>query len=272
MAILQMHYFSQALFRTVSVNVILPADKSVDGAYLRRERPFKTLYLLHGYCGNHTDWVNYTRIQHWAEDRNLAVVMPSGENAFYVDHPYGSFGELVGRELVEITRRMFPLSPRREDTFLAGLSMGGYGAMRNGLKYWQTFGAIGAFSSALHYFELPPDTPGLGLKNENALFGNLRQAALTDQNPRVAYEAMEAGCRETRLPLPRIYMACGTEDELLPSNRSFRDFLVEKGAALTYTETPGAHNWDFWNEHILRFLDWLPLEDVNPGTGSGNVK
>lgn len=273
MALLQLNYFSQALYRTVSVNVILPADKLVGDEYLRPAAPYPTLYLLHGYCGNHTDWVNGTRVQRWAEERGLAVVMPSGENSFYVDQPAGKFGDFVGRELVELTRRMFPLSRRREDTFLAGLSMGGFGALRNGLKYYETFGSIAGFSSALDYFELPPDSPELLEKYNSDRFGALLPARETDVNPRVAFARMREGCQKNPALAPtRIYMACGSEDFLLNSNHSFRDYLLEAGADLTYVETPGCHSWDFWDTQIHALLDWLPLGAAQQGIHSGNVK
>lgn len=258
MAILQVNFFSELFCRTVTANVILPADKSANGSYVPREKPYKTLYLLHGYSGNYADWVHYTRIQHWAEERDLAVVMPSGENGYYVDSLLGDFGEFVGRELVEVTRRMFPLSNRREDTYLAGLSMGGYGAIRNGLKYWPTFSCIAGLSSALHFFE----TPRAKLTDPRArLFQACGVESPTDENPRVAYREMERGCLERGLPKTRIYMACGTSDSLLPGNRTFRDYLQSRDAALTYVEAPGKHNWDFWNDQILKVLKWLPLGD-----------
>lgn len=253
MALLHFSYYSQALLRTVPVQVVLPVDRVGENGYLPPDRPFPTLYLLHGYTGEETDWVVNTRIAQWAAAKGLAVVMPAGENAFYVDHPYGNFGELVGRELVEMTRRMFPLSHRREETFLAGLSMGGFGALRNGLKYHETFGKIGAFSAALDYFELPPRDGGLLGKYLSA---DLPEVADTDVNPRVAYEAM---ARSEAVPT-KIYMTCGTEDPLVSGNRSFRDFLTENGGALTYVERPGIHDWEFWNQAIQDFLDWLSLD------------
>ena len=131
MALIQFTYVSGLLERAVPVQVILPADKlNPQGAYLPPKK-YKTLYLLNGYLGCHTDWVSGTRIQRWAEERDLAVVMPAGENSFYVDRPgfYADYGKFVGQELVEMTRRIFPLSERKEDTFIGGLSMGGYGAM-----------------------------------------------------------------------------------------------------------------------------------------------
>ena len=152
MALIQMSFLSTALKRTVPVTVVLPVDNT---AFLRETPRFPTLYLLHGLLGSHTDWVCNTRIQKWAEERGLAVVMPSGDNSFYIDQllPNQDYGEFIGRELVEMTRRAFPLSHDREETFLAGLSMGGFGAMRNGLKYADTFSQIVSLSPALHLFE-----------------------------------------------------------------------------------------------------------------------
>ena len=126
MAFIQMNLLSKCLMRTVPVNVILPADKLVfPGMPEREDKPYKTLYLLHGIFGNHMDWGTGTRIQRYAEENDLAVVMPAGENAFYVDRADANdfYGEFVGRELVELTRKMFPLSDKREDTFIGGLWM-----------------------------------------------------------------------------------------------------------------------------------------------------
>ena len=136
MALLQVEFRSQTLKRIVPFNVILPTEKF--------KGPYPTLYLLHGLTDNCSAWLSNTRIRMWAEESGLAVVMPSGENSFYMDvlvkdGCLGDFGEYIGRELVEITREMFPLSDKREDTFIAGLSMGGFGACRNGLKYCETF-------------------------------------------------------------------------------------------------------------------------------------
>ena len=140
MALIQVNYLSRSLMRTVPLHVILPVDKisfeTMDYAN-RKDQKFKTLYLLHGIFGNYTDWVSGTRIQRWAEEKNLAVVMPSGDNAFYINTnmPTFDYEQFIAKELVDVTRRMFPLSDKREDTFIAGLSMGGYGALINGMKY-----------------------------------------------------------------------------------------------------------------------------------------
>ena len=266
MALIQVNYVSNALKRTVPMQVILPVDKLTPDGKLPAPKKFKTLYLLHGYLGNYTDWVSGTRIQRWAEERDLAVVMPSGDNAFYLDYPAtdNCYGQFVGRELVEITRRMFPLSDKREDTFIGGLSMGGFGAMRNGLKYHDTFGAIISFSGAFHFLEkMSLQCP----EYFTSVFGDLQQAVASDKNPWVLAKVLAKQGEQ----LPRIYIACGTEDRLLPQSRDFRDLLVANGFDVTYAEGPGDHNWDFWDTYIKKALDWLPLNEKSMGINSGNI-
>ncbi|MDD6144519.1 MAG: alpha/beta hydrolase family protein [bacterium] len=266
MALLHVTFTSACLKRSVPMQVILP----VDGLKPAYEKPFKTLYLLHGLLGSCGDWINQTRIKRLAEAKNLCVIMPSGDNAFYVPQkdPHNDYGAFIGEELVDLTRRMFPLSHRREDTFIAGLSMGGFGALRNGLKYADTFGSIAGLSSALHFFETPGDGLIHNLFDEEACFGNMKRAAKSDKNPRVLAEKL---AKQKDAALPRIYLACGTEDGLLRSNELFRDCLLENGYDLTWETFPGDHNWDFWDMTIQRVLEWLPLEDGAEGINSGHV-
>lgn len=275
MAFIQMNLLSKTLMRTVPVNVILPVDKMVfPGMPEREDKPYKTLYLLHGVFGNYTDWVCGSRIQRFAEEHDLVVVMPSGDNAFYVDQPAGNnfYGEFVGKELVEITRKMFPLSHKREDTFIGGLSMGGFGALRNGLKYSDTFGCIISLSGALHLEEMASrtkDTPFFleSRSYSEACFGDLSKVLDSDKNPRwLAKELKKAGKE-----LPKIYMACGDEDHLLPVNKEMAAFLKEQGAEVTFEIGPGNHEWDFWDAYIKKAIDWLPTEESGLGINSGNI-
>lgn len=272
MALLQVNFISQTLMRTVPIQVVLPVDKfSWDGA--RSEGPFPTLYLLHGIFGNYTDWVSGTRIQRWAEEHNLAVVMPSGDNRFYVDQPATQdlYGEFIGRELVDITRRMFPLSAERANTFIGGLSMGGYGALRNGLKYYDTFGAIAALSSADVVQQLDSytdDNPSFisSKRYIETLFGKLETIPGSDKD--LLWLADQIANPADR---PRLYLACGSADSLLPLNRNLRDALQARGYDLTWCEAPGAHEWDFWDSQIRKVIDWLALGAADAGVNSGNV-
>ncbi|MDE7223871.1 MAG: esterase family protein [Acetatifactor sp.] len=276
MALIQANFMSGALMRTVPVNIILPVDKLAFSGTSRKEvTAYKTLYLLHGIFGNYTDWVSGTNIQRWAEEKDLAVVMPSGDNMFYVDQKesLNYYGEFIGRELVELTRKTFPLSHQREDTFIAGLSMGGYGAIRNGLKYHDTFGYIAGLSSAMVVDELEQrtnDTPMPIYRRDFAerIFGDLTQVKDSDMNPKWLIENL----KKERAEFPKMYLACGTEDSLLKANHGMRDYLREAGVDVTYEEGYGGHEWDFWNRYIKKVIDWLPLEtDGQAGINSGNV-
>jgi S-formylglutathione hydrolase FrmB len=258
------------------MQVILPADKLAANGSYAVQKPFRTLYLLHGLHGNHADWNANTRIRRWAQDQGLAVVMPAGDNAFYVDQPLSgnNYGIFVGQELVEITRAMFPLSHKREDTFLGGLSMGGFGALRNGLKYHDTFGAVVSLSGALRVFDGVEERIAAGedFAFESTLFGPVRQAMASDKNPEVLMKQLaQEKKKNPQLALPDIYIACGTEDGLLPSNRLCRKQLEELGFCVTYEEAPGGHEWDFWDSQIHKVLQWLPLAKASQGLNSGNV-
>lgn len=275
MALIQVNFMSKSLMRTVPIQVILPVDKlTLPGMPEKKVSKFKTLYLLHGVFGNYTDWLSGTSIQRWAEEKDLAVVMPSGDNMFYVDQPGANnfYGEFVGKELVEITRKMFPLSDKREDTCIAGLSMGGYGAIRNGLKYHETFGHIAALSSALIIDGLEDrtnDTPVFIESRAYAegVFGDLKKVKDSDKNPKW----LAAKLAEEKIAFPRIFMACGQDDSLLDVNREFKAYLEDLGVKVDYEEGPGAHEWDFWNRYIKKVVDWLPLENNAAGINSGNV-
>ena len=275
MALIQCNFISKSLMRTVPINVVLPTDKlSFPGQPVPEEKPLKTLYLLHGVFGNYTDWVSGTRIQSWAEERNLAVVMPSGDNQFYVDNPRSNalYGTFIGQELVEFTRRSFPLSRKQEDTFIAGLSMGGYGAIVNGLRFHETFGAACGLSAALILDQLSSHTEYTDFLMTNrgyyeSVFGELDKVPGSDMDYTALAERLAASGGEK----PKIYLACGTEDGLITPNRIFRDKLKSLGYDLTWEEGPGKHDWYFWDTYIRKVLDWLPLDGPQQGVSSGHV-
>ena len=174
----------------------------------------------------------------------------------------GDFGEYIGRELVEVTREMFPLSDKREDTFIAGLSMGGFGACRNGLKYSDVFGKGAVLSGALHFYEYPAEwveTNG-NIVGEARNFGNLEETRNTDRNPRVLMEQIK---NDPDREFPEFYIACGLQDELLEANRSIAKALEEAGAKVTYEEAEGIHDWYFWDTYIRHVLSWLDYKSVS---------
>ena len=256
MAIVEVNFHSTCLNRMVTYKAIIPTE------HLTKGEPFKTLYLLHGFTDNHTQWMIGSRIGLLAEQSRLAVIMPAGENSFYVDDERRGhlYGEFIGRELVEQTRQMFHLSPKREDTFIAGLSMGGYGAVRNGLKYHETFSHIAGLSSAFILDRALNSTPHAESILERrsyfeSIFGNLDELIGSDKD----YKALIQKLKNEAVDIPQLYLACGTEDFLIEQNRDYRDFLKQEAIEFTYVESPGIHDWKFWDTYIEKVIEWLPL-------------
>jgi putative tributyrin esterase len=253
-------FYSNCLRKFASFSAIIPNDvpRNLMGDNPPKEGKFKTLYLLHGYSGYCNDWLLGSRIQEYAMRHNLAVIMPSGDNSFYLDDDKDMrYGEYTGKELVEYTRSFLPLSEKREDTLIGGFSMGGYGAIRNGLKYSETFGGIIALSSAMITDALAEnhgDMKGAPESKEYyaSIFGDPDKLIGSENDPK----ALAVELKKSGRPFPRIYMACGTEDFGIENNRNFKDFLKENQIDVTYDEGPGVHNWDFWDPHIEKALNW----------------
>ena len=178
----------------------------------------------------------------------------------------------MGQELVELTRKMFPLSRKWEDAWIGGLSMGGFGALRNGLKYSDTFSHIVVLSGALHLEQMAAQTKDAPIFIESksyaeACFGDLTKVLSSDKNPRYLAAQIKAAGK----PFPKIFITCGNQDSLLPVNQDMAAYLERQGAAVTFTIRPGNHEWDFWDDGIKRALEWLPTEKNGLGINSGNI-
>ena len=261
MAWLQMDFASPSLNRLVSANVIIPADMRL-GPQPVIDKPFKTLYLLHGYSGDWTDWITGTTLMEMAQLNNLAVVMPSGENSFYVDIERSGrlYSTFIARDLVDFTRKIFPLSHKREDTIIGGLSMGGYGALYNGLRHNDVFGHVIALSSALVVETAVTSTDEPNMMGTNRgyfedVFGDLGKVMESDKN----LEVLAKEVKNSGSPLPDLYIACGYNDMLVYSNRKLSNYLNEIGYGHVYEEGAGTHDWVFWNSFLKRGLDRLNL-------------
>ena len=247
----------KSLQRRTSISVILPADNIhfLQDSEEIVPQPYKTLYLLHGLYGSDDIFLANTSIQKFAEDNGIAVVIPCGENSFYVDDKkaHRMYGEYVGQELLDITRNIFPLSHKREDTFIAGFSMGGYGAIRNGLKYHKNFSKIGMISSALITDEIAnysnDDNVLRSREFFESIFGNLNELKGSDMDPKALIE----NC----VDIPDIFMACGVDDFLYGKNKDFYSYLKSKGIEATFIENEGEHTWEFCDKFIKEFIKTL---------------
>lgn len=274
MALIRADFFSASLMRNITIHAVIPSDKITDPKKGIERKTFKTLYLLNGLMGNDADWVTATRIERWAKDKDLAVIMPAGENRFYVDQdiPGQKYGTFVGKELVEHTRALFPISDKREDTFIAGLSMGGYGATINGLRFSDTFSHVAALSAAYIMDRVEHSVYNAPWITEDRayfehIFGDISNLRGSEKD----YEALVVKLKEEKKDIPKFYIAIGVDDDLLEVNRSYHKYLQAQGVDVTYVEAPGAHEWDFWDSQIRKVLEWLPLGEVNRGLSSGNV-
>ena len=246
MALLHIDFFSTMLRRSTQMDVILP-DSFADG----QER-LKTLYLLHGMTDDYTIWQRRTAIERYADAYGIAVVMPDARLSWYTDTFAGEkYFSFIADEVVEQSRRILPLlSRKKEDTFIAGLSMGGYGALKCALKRTDTFCKAASLSGALDIFGMTKLDPPLGTQEYwEDIFGPLENIKGSENDLFAIAEACENR--------PELLMWCGTEDFLYNMSVSMGDHLKKLGYRLEYSESSGDHQWKYWDREIVHVLDWM---------------
>ena len=262
MAFLDVHCFSDALGLSVSFYVLLPqkATRQIGMEGGEKRDKYQTLYLLHGLSDDHTIWMRRTSIERYAAAKNIAVVMPAVARSFYQDMASGpKYWTFLSEELPALCQQWFPLSSAREDNFAAGLSMGGYGAMRLALGRPDKFAAGASLSGALDLARRLRDAgqegSRIGQAEWQGTFGQELKGAGTDSDLFTLAQkvATSAG------PKPKLFLCCGTGDELLSDNQDFREYLDSVHLENTYEEGPGQHEWGYWDANIQRVLNWLPL-------------
>lgn len=256
MALIQCDFFSDVLGLSCSMNVILPQNTSTQigltGKAGRQKHP--VLYLLHGMSDDHTIWLRRTSIERYAAGLGLAVVMPAVNRSYYADMVSGPrYWAFISEELPTIAGSFFPISSRREDTFAAGLSMGGYGAFKLALSKPERFAAAASLSGALDPEGLTEFLPERK-REHRATFGDKPIYGTANDLYHLARKVARANG-----PKPRLFQCCGTEDFLYQENLLFRSHLQKLKYNLTYEEGPGAHEWGYWDTNIQRVLAWLPL-------------
>ena len=255
MAYCTVKFFSDSLKRQTTFEMLIPNDTSnIDPVYGKLN--MKALFLLHGYTGSAGNWVP----EYLAEKFNFAIVMPSGENSFWLDgistgHKFCTF---LGEELTGYIRKTFNLALSAEDTCIMGLSMGGFGALHTAFAYPEVFGQAAALSSALIFYNISGMKPGEdnGLANYEyyrECFGDLDKVSESDNNPETLIKNLKAQGKK----IPKIYMACGTEDFLLENNRRFHKFLEDEEIPHSYSESAGGHDMTFWNEYAVKFVKMM---------------
>jgi putative tributyrin esterase len=255
MALLTVDLFSESLEMGTSLTVVLP--QAAEGQIgvepiVVPEHGWPVLYLLHGLSDDHTAWLRYTSIERHARAAGLAVVMPAAGRSFYTDEVRGyRWWTWISDELPRRVSELFRVSERPEDTYVAGLSMGGYGAMKWALREPERFAAAATLSGALD----------LAYIQEHDRRPHIRALVA-----RVFADRIVAGGDEDLMhlvrvadpsSLPRLMLRCGRDDHLVAQNRRFVAACTTAGVALDAAFEPGEHTWQFWDRHIQAVLEWM---------------
>lgn len=243
---------SKLMRRKMPYRVVLPTN------YESEKISYSVVYLLHGLTGHYDNWADRTKLADYAKNYKYIVVMPEGNNGWYSDSATvaaDKYESYIIQELIPEIEKNFRTKTARENRAIAGLSMGGYGAVKFGFKYPQMFALVGSFSGALGAASLTEKEigkTGTIAESINGVFG------ASDNANRAANDvfkmAREASSEQIK-SFPFVYQDCGTEDFLYKNNRDFADLLQTKKIPHEFREAPGGHDWKFWNSQIKEFLE-----------------
>jgi putative tributyrin esterase len=259
MALVTCDFFSDVLEVGCSMTVVLPQPTEeqigVEEASIPRT-DFPVLYLLHGLSDDHTAWTRYTSVERYAAAAGVAVVMPAVNRSFYANEVGGGrYWDYVADELPEIVGNFFRISRDPAQTYVAGLSMGGYGAMKLALTHPDRFAAAATLSGALDLQELS------SRPERRDLFERIYGRTIPEDAD--VFKLLDAADVDT---LPRVHVSTGTEDApgLVEGNRRFVAALEAKGADVTSDFRPGEHVWQLWDDLLPEVIDWM----LHPGSTS----
>lgn len=252
MALVNLKFASEVLGRCTDINVIIP-QRSTEGQIGIQnnagDEKYKTLLLLHGLSDDNTIWLRRSSIERYAAEAGIAVIMPGADRSFYTDMKYGDrYYTFISDEVLRIVREFLPLSDKREDNFVAGLSMGGYGALKIALRNPDRFAAAAGLSSVSNIERVMAEN-----------FKDLRECIFgldgkVPDSEDLFYLAEACDKREVK---PRIFMGVGYDDFLYEDNINLRDAFQKLHYDFTYRESPGAHTWEFWDEYIQYVIKWM---------------
>jgi putative tributyrin esterase len=247
MALIHCNFRSEVLEIATAMYVILPENTS-------NKVKHPTLYLLHGLSDDYTAWIRATSIERYVDNLGLAVVMPAVNRSFYTDMVHGNnYWTFVSDELIKKARAFFPLSESRDENFVAGLSMGGYGAFKLALRCPDKFIAAASLSGVTDITQVYRH--GFGYDGDLA-FGSKDKIRGSEND---LFTLLHKTSQSTGLK-PKLYQCCGTEDFLYPDNIKFKEACENSGLDHTYEEGPGNHEWRYWDMKIQRVLEWLPIK------------
>ncbi len=235
MAFATIHYHSQSLRKASTLNIIFPDAPGVP-------RPWSVFYLLHGLSDDHSIWTRRTSIERYVDGLPLVVVMPDGDRGWYTNATIGpAYEDDLLKDVIGLVDRTFPVKAERSGRAIGGLSMGGYGAVKLGLKHPEMFASVNSHSGAVG---AQRDTRLINELNPEfeRIFGKSPQAGPED--PWTLAERGDHG------RFPALRLDCGTDDFLLEQNRTFHHHLESLHIPHEYQEYPGGHDWSYWDRHV----------------------
>lgn len=258
MALIHVNFFSEVLGMSSQMEVILPqeAQGQIGAGYVKRQEQYPVLYLLHGMTDNHTIWCRHTSIERYAAERGIAVVMPNGHLGWYTDMKYGfSYYTFLTEELPKVCERFFPtIGNTRKRRFIAGNSMGGYGAMKAALTSPELYAGAASLSGGM-------DAAACASENNGTFYPSLWEDIFGEQEKikgsRHDLFALAEQLKQSKKLPPKLFMWCGTEDFLYDQNVAMKEHLDDLGYDLLYRETKGDHSWAYWDREIQNVLDWI---------------
>ena len=243
---------SRIMARQMPYNLIVPENYDSPA---NKSKKYSVIYLLHGLTGHFNNWAEKTKIAEYAMKYQFIIVMPEGDNGWYSDSatiPNDKYESYIIQELMPEIDKNFRTIADKNHRAIAGLSMGGYGAIKFGLKYAEMFTLVGSFSGALGAASFNEKNAGGIGKSIDAIFGG--ETSETRKSNDI-FKIIKEISDEKKKNLPFIYLDCGTEDFLFQNNREFAALLVEKKIPHEFRQLPGKHDWNFWNAQVQEFFE-----------------
>lgn len=249
MAHLTINYRSRALGMPVMLDALIPQGR---GGY-------KTLYLLHGAGGDYASWTLNTRIADYVNNKNIAVIMPSGNNKFYVNNRYGKdYYTFITKELIEVTSNWFSVSDKPCDRYIAGMSMGGYGAMYAALNNPDLYNTAFSYSGLLNILERYDNPQGIDMY---PVFGT-RQELIDNKLDLYDVAALDSNINADKKAGCKYVLMCGDMDDRKHMSSEFNDRLLTLGYDSIYKESAGEHNWEYWDYCIHQTIKYINEEEL----------
>lgn len=265
MALITMNFLSMCLGNNVDVNIIVPecpyTEKPAD--FYKSGKKYPVLWLLHGTFGDYTDWIRKSLIDLYASERDLIVVMPSAMNSNYANWPAFGTGynmyDFLFDELMPMVYGYLPASDKREDNFIAGLSMGGRGTCVYALNHPEKFGGACILSA------VPSDFTEMK-KAGGPMWERMKKSAINFDSEEDFIHSYQNTIEvlkkqmEDKAELPRLLFGCGEEDSLYAPFLSFRKEAEKLGLKADFFSVPGMkHEWRFWDQGIEYALDYFGI-------------